>query len=372
MQIERYMNLMVQKNASDLYFSTGAPANIRVEGVTSPLGDHHITTSVMDALLTEILSNEQRQEFDEKLEMNLGLSLKGVGRFRVNVYRQRGEPAMVIRYLKNYIPSIEELHLPSILRDLVMEQRGLVLVVGSTGSGKSTSLASMVDYRNENQTGHILTIEDPIEYTHHHKQSIVDQREVGLDTLNYANALKNAMREAPDVILIGEIRDHQTMKHAIAYAETGHLCLSTLHANNANQALERIINFFPESTHTQLLTDLSVNLRAIISQRLVQGVNGKRVPAVEVMINSLHVSDLIARGDIAGIKDAMEHSEIVGMRSFDQSLFSLYKQGKITAQQAIDNADSKNNVHVKIRLDVGIEDADISSLTLDAVDEAVD
>lgn len=276
---------------------------------------------------------------------------------------------MVVRYLKTHIPSIEDLHLPPILKELIMEKRGLVLIVGSTGSGKSTTLASMIDYRNENKSGHILTIEDPIEYTHRHKQSIVDQREIGLDTLNYGNALRNAMREAPDVILIGEIRDRETMQHAIAYAETGHLCLSTLHANNANQALDRIMNFFPEGAHKQLLTDLSVNLKAIVSQRLIRGIEAIRVPAVEVLVNSLHVSDLIARGDITGIKDAMEHSEFVGMRTFDQALFELYKADKISAKQAVDNADSKNNVQVRIRLDRGVVQGVSGDLSLDEDDE---
>ncbi len=368
MHIDQYLRLMVEENASDLYFSVGAPVNVRIEGESRPLAPHKLGAADIKNLLSDMLNDEQRQEFEDTLELNLGLSLKGVGRFRINIYRQRGEPAMVVRYLKTQIPTVEALHLPVILKDLVMEKRGLILIVGATGSGKSTTLASMIDYRNERRSGHILTIEDPIEYIHRHKQSIVDQREVGLDTLSYANALRNAMREAPDVILIGEIRDRETMQHAIAYAETGHLCLSTLHANNANQALDRVINFFPETAHKQLLMDLSVNLKAIVSQRLIPGVDTKRVPAVEILINSLHVSDLIARGDISGIKDAMEHSELVGMCTFDQALFALYKSGRITAQQAIENADSKNNVQVRIRLDNGIDQTASDGLRLDDED----
>jgi twitching motility protein PilU len=258
---------------------------------------------------------------------------------------------MVIRYIKGNIPSIEDLNLPQILKDLIMEPRGLVLVVGSTGSGKSTTLASMIDHRNDNQTGHILTIEDPVEFLHTHKKSVVDQREVGLDTLSYEIALKNAMREAPDVILIGEIRDQKTMQHAIAYAETGHLCLSTLHANNANQALDRIINFFPDTAHRQLYMDLSLNLKAVVSQRLIKSTDGLRVPAVEIMLLSAFVAELIQKGDIHAVKEAMEQGTERGMQTFDQALYKLYKEGKISLDNALANADSRNNLSLKIRLD---------------------
>ena len=262
---------------------------------------------------------------------------------------------MVIRYIKSRIPSIEDLHLPQILKKLVLEPRGLILVVGATGSGKSTTLASMIDYRNQQKDGHILTIEDPVEFVYEHKKAVVDQREVGLDTLSYANALKNAMREAPDVILIGEIRDRETMQHAIAYAETGHLCLSTLHANNANQAIDRIINFFPDSAQHQLLIDLSLNLKALISQRLLQGMDGNVVPAMEVMIQSAYISELIEKRDIDKIKEAIEKNREEGMQTFDQSLYDLYKAGKISEEVALQNADSRNNLSLKIRLEHGAE-----------------
>ena len=295
--------------------------------------------------------NEEKQNiFARELELNFSYALNDVGRFRVNLYRQRGEVAMVVRYIKSRIPTIEELKMPEILKQLIMEARGLILVVGATGSGKSTTLASMIDYRNSNRSGHILTIEEPVEFVHHHKKSIVDQREIGVDTLSYASALKNAMREAPDVILIGEIRDRETMQHAIAYAETGHLCISTLHANNANQAIDRIINFFPESAHHQLLIDLSLNLQAVISQRLIRSKDGTRVPAVELMLKSPHISDLIGKREIDLLKEAIEKSRDAGMQTFDQSLIDLYMQGIITREDALHNADSRTNLALRMRL----------------------
>lgn len=359
-----YLKYMVDKEASDMYFSVGARVNIRVEGVTSAIEGPPLTSGQVNKVVSMLLSEEQRTEFGHELEMNLSFKVENIGRFRINVYRQRGEPAVVIRYIKGVIPSIEALNLPSLLQDVVMEKRGLVLVVGSTGSGKSTTLASMLDHRNINKTGHIITVEDPMEFEHEHKKSVVCQREVGLDTLSYDNALRNAMREAPDVIMIGEILDVATMHHAITYAETGHLCLSTLHANNANQALDRIINFFPETAHRQLLKDLSSHLRAIISQRLVPGVNGKRVPVVEVLLNTAHISDLIAKGDVGELKVAMEQAEFEGMRTFDRSLFELFKQGRITAETAIENADSKSNMQVMLNLEKGVDESDISGISL--------
>ncbi len=351
MEIVPYLKLMVQKNGSDLFFSTGAPPNLKAEGRTMPIGDTPMAAGQVRNLAYSIMNDDQIKEYERTMEGNLAISISGLGRFRVNVFRQRGDTAMVIRYIKGTIPSIDELQLPPILKDLIMEPRGLILVVGSTGSGKSTTLASMIDHRNQNATGHILTIEDPVEFMHTHKKSVVDQREVGLDTMSYEIALKNAMREAPDVILIGEIRDRQTMQHAIAYAETGHLCLSTLHANNANQALDRIVNFFPDSAHHQLFMDLSLNLKAVISQRLVKSKDGRRVPAVEIMLLSTFVAELIQKGDIHSVKEAMEQGNERGMQTFDQALYNLYKEGKITQEEALRNADSRNNLALRIRLD---------------------
>lgn len=353
MDITPYLKLMVQKNASDLYFSTGTQVHLKLEGRTVPIGETRLGPGVVRKLAYSIMSDDQAREFDREMECNLALSSEGVGRFRVNLFRQRGDVAMVIRYIKGEIPSIEQLNLPLILKDLVLEKRGLILMVGSTGSGKSTTLASMIDFRNQQQCGHILTLEDPIEFLHRHKKSIVNQREIGFDTKSYEVALKNAMREAPDVILIGEIRDRSTMEQAIAYAETGHLCMSTLHANNANQALDRIINFFPDSAHRQLFMDLSLNLKAVVSQRLVRGTDGKRVAAAEVMLLTAYISELIQKGDIHAIKEAMEQGAQRGMQTFDQALFELYSQGKIGLEEALHNADSRNNLSLKIRLAEG-------------------
>lgn len=350
MDIIDYLRQVVKEKASDLFISVGAPPTMKVQGVARPIGDVPLTSEEVALMARSIMNDNQQKEFEETMELNMALSIDDTGRFRVNVFRQRGEIALVARYIIGVIPSFEVLNLPPILSSIVMEERGLILIVGSTGSGKSTSLASMIDYRNAQRAGHILTIEDPIEYIHHHKKSIVDQREVGIDTLSYDNALKNAMREAPDVILIGEIRDRSTMKNAIAYAETGHLCLSTLHANNANQAMERVINFFPEDAKDQLLFDLSLNLKAVISMRLIPGINHYRLPVVEVLINSPFVSSLIEKGKIDEIKEVMERSHDLGMQTFDQALFDLYKAGKITQENAIRYADSKNNVSLKIRL----------------------
>ncbi|KTD80507.1 PilT/PilU family type 4a pilus ATPase [Legionella waltersii] len=350
MDITPFFKLMVDKGASDLFFSVGAIPHIKIEGIIAPVGQTPLQSQQMAEIVLSIMNDDQQKEFEAKMEINLAFSLVGIGRFRINVFRQRGEVAMVIRYIKGEIPSIEDLNLPQILKTLVMELRGLILVVGSTGSGKSTTLASMLNYRNENHRGHILTIEDPIEYLHKHKKSIVDQREVGIDTLSYESALKNAMREAPDVILIGEIRDKDTMKHAIAYAETGHLCISTLHSNNANQALDRVINFFPEDARHQLLLDLSLNLKAIISLRLIPGIANQRVAAVEVLINSPYISDLIEKGKIDDIKEVMARSKEQGMQTFDQALLDLYQGGKISKENTIKFADSKNNVGLQIRL----------------------
>ena len=350
MDITPYLRLMVDKEASDLFFYVGAPVHIKIQGTVRPVGNKPLGPNAVREIAYSIMKDDQVKEFERDMELNFAIPLQGVGRFRANVFRQRGEVSMVIRYINSDIPDVEELGLPVLLRDLVMEKRGLILVVGATGSGKSTTLAAMIDHRNANAPGHILTIEDPIEFTHPHKKSVVGQREVGIDTHSYDNALKSAMREAPDVILIGEVRSMETMKFALQYAETGHLCLSTLHSNNAYGALERIVNFFSEIARPQLLLDLSLNLRAIISQRLIKGLDGTRVPAVEVMLNTPYIGDLIQKGKIDHIKDAMTQSGESGMKTFDQALLDLWRQSKISKEEAIKNADSKNNVGLQIRM----------------------
>jgi len=367
--LDTYLRLMVDEEASDLFFSAGAPACMKGNGRIRRLNDEPLTGEVIRRLAYSAMSERERNEFEAEWEMNLGLTRPGIGRFRINVYRQRGEVAMVARYITADIPSFEELNLPPILRDLVMLPRGLVLVVGATGSGKSTTLAAMIDHRNRTRTDHILTIEEPIEYLHEHRLSVVDQREVGLDTKSYANALKNAMREAPDVIMIGEIRDRETMQAAIAYAETGHLCISTLHANNANQTLDRIINFFPESARGQLLTDLSLNLRAVVSQRLLPCVQGGRVPAVEVLVSTPYVRGMIEKGEVASLKEAMRQGGGAGMQTFDDALFRLHAEGRVTYADIMEHADSRTDLALRVRLKVGAGDLDKGGLQLDALPE---
>lgn len=366
MDIAPYLKLMVDKKASDLYFSTGAPVMVAIEGKTMRIGEKSLEAGAVKQMAYSIMNDNQQKGFEETMEMNCAISAQGLGRFRVNVFRQRGEVSMVVRYIKSDIAGVEELQLPSILNELVMIKRGLILLVGATGSGKSTTLAAMIDHRNSNAAGHILTVEDPIEFLHRHKKSVINQREVGIDTMSYANALKNAMREAPNVILIGEIRDQDTMQHAMAYAETGHLCLSTLHSNNANQAIDRIINFFPDSAHRQLFVDLSLNLRAIVSQRLLIGTDNERVPATEVMLNSPYISSLIEKGEVHEIKEAMEQSKDRGMQTFDSALYDLYTNKRIGREEALRNADSRNNLMVKMRLSEGAnasEDQDAFSVS---------
>jgi len=350
MDISDLLATMAAERASDLYLSHGARPSMVVAGVPRYLGDKALTPIDTHAIAYSVMNDRQQKEFESTLEMNLGIAPAGIGRFRVNVYRQRGEVAVAIRYISTEIPGIDSLRLPSVLRDLVMLPRGLILVVGATGSGKSTTLASMLDHRNRNHGGHILTIEDPVEYLHQHRQSIVDQREVGIDTLSYGNALRNAMREAPNVIMIGEIRDRETMQQAIAYAETGHLCLSTLHANNANQTLDRILNFFPDTARHQLLVDLSLNLKAVVSQRLLHAVDGTRVPAVELMLVTAYISELIEKGEIATIREAMKQNSEVGMQTFDQALYVLYAAGIIGYAEALEHADSRTDLSLQIRL----------------------
>ena len=343
------LKFMTDKGGSDLFFSTNTSIHMDIEGETVSINNQVMAPGMIKEIAYGIMSPEQIKEFETTLECNFAIGRKDIGRFRVNVFRQRGEVGMVIRHIKTDIPSLEKLGLPPILKELILRKRGLILMVGATGSGKSTSLASMIDHRNENETGHIITIEDPIEFVYTHKKSIVDQREVGIDTLSFDNALKNAMRQAPDVILIGEVRDMESMKQAMAYAETGHLCLATLHANNANQALERVISFFPTEAKMGLLLGLSLNLVGIISQRLVPGITQKRAAAVEVMINTPYMSELIQKQKLGEMKDIMADNNDIGMITFDQSLFKLFSDGKISEDHALANADSRNDLSLKIR-----------------------
>jgi len=348
MNISPYLKLMVEKKASDLYLTVNAPVKIKIEGKQVPVGKTLLTPELVRDAAYGIMSEKQRKSYEVKHECDFAIAEEGVGRFRVNVFVQRGNVAMVLRYIPSAVPQFDDLKLPPILKELILHKRGLLLMVGSTGSGKSTTLASMINHRNENQSGHILSIEDPIEFSHPNIQSIVNQREVGQDTLSYANALKSSLREAPDVILIGEIRDRETMEAAIELAGTGHLAISTLHANNAHQTMDRIINMFPQELHKQLFMDLSLNLRSIISQRLVVGKDGKRVAAVEVMLNTPHIADLILKGQVDEIREAMEESPEGGMQSFDQALYNLYKEGRIELEEALKNADSRANLEAKI------------------------
>ena len=357
--------LMVEKNGSDLYLTVGSPPVMKIDGRAVSLGAEMLKPGQVLNLAKEILGMERLQEFQQEKEINMAISAPGIGRFRVNGFFQRGELSFVLRAIKTQIPSLEQLRLPPILKDLAMASRGLVLFVGATGSGKSTSLASMIQYRNQNAAGHILTIEDPIEFLHKNAMSIVNQREVGIDTLNYERALENALREAPDVILIGEVRSRDTMDHAMAYAETGHLCMSTLHANNANQAIERIINFFPEDRKKQLLMDLSLNLRAVVSQRLlpIKG-QGGRVAAIEVLINTPAIADLIYKGEVGLLKDAMARTNDVGMQTFDQSLLQLFMDGLVEYEDALRGADSQNDLRLAIKqacMRRGVEDPGAST-----------
>jgi twitching motility protein PilU len=352
MDLDQLLLQMPQSGASDLFLTVGAPPHFKVEGITGPVENAPVLDSAAVAsMANRLMDPSQQAEFARSHEMNLGLSVQGAGRFRINVYRQRGETAIAIRHLSDRIPSLESLNLPPILKELVLLPRGLVLVAGAAGSGKSTTLAAMIDYRSRIASGHILTVEDPIEYIHAHHRSLVDQREVGLDTESFASALRNAMREAPDVIMIGEIRDSDTMLQAISYAESGHLCLSTLHSNNANQALDRILNFFPDTARAQLLLELSLNLKAVVSQRLLPGRHGgRRVPAVEILRQSPYVSDLILKGQIDDLKDAMKASIDGGAQTFDESLFQLFSAGKISLADALDHADSRTDLGLRIRL----------------------
>jgi len=349
LRITEWLKILSSEGGSDLYLSTGAPPCAKFEGQLKPIASDIMQPGEIREIANEIMDATQRAEFEQELEMNLALSISGYGRFRVNIFVQRNEVGIVARNIVAVIPSWQDLRLPPILIEVMMRKRGLVLFVGATGSGKSTSMAALIDHRNSNSSGHIVTIEDPVEYVHEHKKSIINQREVGVDTRSWRNALKNTLRQAPDVILIGEIRDRETMEHAIAFAETGHLCLSTLHANNANQALDRIINFFPDDRRQQLLMDLSLNIQAFVSQRLIPTRDGKRCAAIEVLLGTPLVADLILRGEIDGIKEVMAKSENIGMKTFDTALFELYQEGLITEEEAVRNSDSANNVRLKIK-----------------------
>lgn len=354
MELTDYLKILVQNDGSDLYLTADAPAAAKFQGTLKPLENVKLTKERLKEIAHSLMDAEQRLAFEQLPELNLAISEPGVGRFRINIFKQRGNYSLVIRNIKVDIPNADALGLPQVLKKTIMEKRGLILFVGGTGSGKSTSLAALIDYRNSNASGHIITIEDPIEYIHPHKKSLVNQREVGVDTLSYEDALKNTLRQAPDVILIGEIRSQETMEHALAFAETGHLCLSTLHANNANQALDRIINFFPEERRNQLLLDLSLNLKAFVSQRLVPTVEGKRTAAIEILLGTQLVRDLILKGEVHAIKEAMEKSENIGMQTFDSHLLRLFKAGTITLEEALHNSDSPNNLKLKINLSEGL------------------
>jgi twitching motility protein PilU len=350
MELHTLLKILATQDGSDLYLSTGAPPCAKFNGVLRPLSNEPLKPGEIAAVAASIMDAEQKAHFEHELEMNLALSVSGVGRFRVNIFKQRNEVSIVARNIKLDIPRFEELKLPPVLLDVIMQKRGLILFVGATGSGKSTSLAALIDYRNRSSSGHIITIEDPVEYIHRHKKSIINQREVGVDTRSFQAALKNTLRQAPDVILIGEIRDRETMEHALAFADTGHLAISTLHANNANQALDRIINFFPEDRRPQLLSDLGNNLQAFVSQRLVRTVDGKRRAAVEVMLGSPTVRDFIHRNEFTELKGIMEKSVNLGMQTFDHALYQLVVEGAIDEDEALKNADSVNNLRLRLKL----------------------
>ncbi len=372
--IHGLLNHLVQSKGSDLFITAGFPPAMKLDGKLTPITDKPLTADHTALIARALMDDKQAEEFDNTKECNFAISLAGVSRFRINAMVQRGAAALVCRVITSQIPKFDNMNLPPILKQVVMEKRGLVIFVGGTGSGKSTSLAAMIDYRNENSHGHIITIEDPIEFVHPHKNCIITQREVGVDTENWFAALKNTLRQAPDVILIGEIRDRETMDYALAFAETGHLCMATLHANNSNQALDRIINFFPEERRTQLLNDLSLNLKGFISQRLVPKPDGKgRVAAVEVLLNSPLISELILNGDIHGVKEIMARSRDLGMQTFDQSLFDLYEAGHIAYEDALKNADSVNDLRLNIQLNSkrgrDNEKSGIDSLAIVGMDE---
>ena len=349
---QNLLRKMVERNGSDLFLTRGFPPAIKVDGPIHKATDTPLSADQSAMMVRSIMNDKQIKEFDATKECNFAIAPQGIGRFRVSAFIQQGYVGAVLRTITTEIPTLEELELPPILKDVVMNKRGIVIVVGGTGSGKSTTLAAMIGHRNENSRGHIVSIEDPVEYVHPHKGCVITQREVGIDTESWHNALKNTLRQAPDVILIGEVRDRETMEYAIQFAETGHLCLATLHANSANQALDRIINFFPEERRQQLLMDLSLNTRGLISQRLIPRVGGiGRIAAMEILLNTPLIADLIFKGDVGQIKDIMAKSTRLGMQTFDQALFALYEEGTISYEEAMRNADSKNELRLRIKLE---------------------
>jgi len=350
LSIRKLLKVMHEQDASDLYITAGAPPSYRIKGSIHPLGRQPLNAIQCEQLANACMTERQKATFSDEFEMNLSLQFPEIGRFRVNIFKQRGAIGMVIRVITTEIPSIDDLKLPDVFKDISMTKRGLVIMVGGTGSGKSTSLAAMIDWRNSNQAGHIITIEDPVEFVHQHKKCVVTQREVGVDTLSFQAALKNTLRQAPDVILLGEIRDMETMEHAIEFAETGHLAMATLHANNANQTIERIVNFFPEERHPQILMNLSLNLRAILSQRLVKTVDGGRAAAIEILINTPRIADLILKGEIDAIKETMAAGGQYNMRTFDQDLLRLWREGRISEEIALANSDSPNDLRLKMKM----------------------
>lgn len=350
LSIKQLLMVMVKKDASDLYITSGLPPAYRINNTVIPLKQDPLGSVDTEQLANATMSEKQRAEFSTEMEMNLALAYEGMGRFRVNIFRQRGDIGMVIRKITTDVPTLEQLGLPEVFKEIIMNKRGLVIMVGATSSGKSTSMAAMLDYRNRNSAGHIITIEDPVEFVHQHRKSVVTQREVGTDTVSFKAALKNTLRQAPDVILVGEIRDRETMEHALEFAETGHLCLGTLHANNSNQALERVLNFFPEELHTQIRLNMSMNLRAILSQRLCKTTDGGRKAAIEIMINTARIADQIEKWEVGEIKETMAEGKNYGMQTFDQCLLQLWKDGFIDDDEALLHADAVNDLRLKMKM----------------------
>lgn len=368
MHIRDLLAVMVKSNSSDLYITVDSPPMFRTEGITRPYGEQHMTANQTEEISASIMTEKQKIKFAETLEMNLALHYPELGRFRVNIFRQRGLTGLVVRQIKEEIRSIDDWKLPPILKDISLCKRGLVLIAGRTGTGKSTTLAAMIDYRNENSTGHIVTVEDPIEFVYRHKKMIVTQREIGIDTHSFDSALRNVMRAAPDVILVGEIRDVETMEAVITFAETGHLVLATLHANNANQSMERVLNFFPHERHEQILLQLSLNLKAIISQRLIPSTDGTRVAAIEILLDTPRVKDLIHKNQVSLLKEAMAQGTVEGMQTFDQAIFYLYKQGRLDYNNVLAYADSVNDIRLKIKLDK-VGDEEVPAISEDKLKE---